>query len=458
MSEIQSQSPGTPLKVDPETKLDHTPTPPIPSPVSMKDQEDEVHSTGKEIPEKPIEVEEFQEMPFGWVIVIGATLVQITSYGTITSWGVMQNYFEKYYFGQDKQLDLSFVGTISLIFIYGSAPISQLLISWLGIRTSMMIGSACVSLGLITAGWAFEIWHLYLSQGILFGLGASIMYFCIMNVVPAWFRKHQGLALGIVAAGSGIGGLAIPFIMTPINDSLGPGWTYRILGLICLACDIVAVMIVKPRAPVPHQRKKFSDIVQLDVLKNINMVLFSLGSMMSLLGYFIPYFFLPSYATSKGLSDQQGSAMIAVSSACNFIGRIIAGMVADRFGAVNTNVIFTLMGSLSSFLIWTFAETYGSLMAYSAIFGLFCGSYFSLLSPILTKIVGLEKYPTALSVLLISNIVSVFGPNIATAIENNVNSPRYFSYKMFAGVTYLLGAMILFILKIRLNKHIFSKV
>ncbi|KAI9299734.1 major facilitator superfamily domain-containing protein [Cunninghamella echinulata] len=279
-----------------------------------------------------------------------------------------------------------------------------------------------------------------------------------MSVAPLWFNKKRGMALGVVASGSGIGGLVIPFIMTAINERLGPGWTYRILGFICLACDLIAVIFVKPRIPQQRQKKKLSDIIQLSVLKDVNFLIFCIGSMVALFGYFIPYFFLPSYASYKGLSDDQGGHLVAVSSACNFIGRLIAGICADRIGKVNTNIIFTLIGGLSTFLIWTFAETYGTLMAYAAIFGIFCGSYFALLSPITAQLLGFERFPTGLSIMLISNVISVFGPNIASAIENNVNSPPYFSYKMFSGTAYVLGALILFILKIRLDRNVFAKV
>ncbi|KAI8069173.1 major facilitator superfamily domain-containing protein [Gongronella butleri] len=413
--------------------------------------------TGEELTKQITNIDDFEERPYGWLVVLGAFLVQVTSFGTATSWGVMQDYYEKI-FGESQTLNLSFVGTIALICINVSAPLAQIIASLLGTRIAMAIGTICVTMGLITAGWATQIWHLYLSQGVLFGFGASIMYCSIMSIAPLWFNKRRGLALGVVTSGSGIGGLVLPFLMTAVNAKLGPGWTYRILGFVCFGCDVLATILVKPRVPVPRQRKKLSDIIQLEVLKNVNMMLFTVGSLVALFGYFIPYFFLPSYATYKNMDSTQGAALVAVSSACNFVGRILAGFTADYMGQLNTNILFTALGGLSSLLIWTFADSYGVLMAYSAIFGIFCGSYFALLSPILTQIVGFKKFPTALSILLIGNAISVFGPNIASAIESSVSSPPYFSYKMFSGAAYLLGALILCVLKLRINRNVFAKV
>ncbi|KAI9299314.1 hypothetical protein BJ944DRAFT_245411 [Cunninghamella echinulata] len=51
----------------------------------------------------------FEEKRYGWLVVLGAFMVQVTSFGTATSC-VMQNYYQKYSFGPSQQLNLSFVG------------------------------------------------------------------------------------------------------------------------------------------------------------------------------------------------------------------------------------------------------------------------------------------------------------------------------------------------------------
>jgi MFS family permease len=134
---------------------------------------------------------------------------------------------------------------------------------------------------------------LYLTQGILYGMGSSCMYVIVMAVTPQWFTKNRGIALGIVAGGSGIGGLVLPLIVTPINESLGYAWTYRILGFICLFCDIIACILVKERIPRIKEKKKLSSIVQFNVLKKTNFLLFAIGSDVALFGYFVPFFFIP---------------------------------------------------------------------------------------------------------------------------------------------------------------------
>ncbi|KAG2195169.1 hypothetical protein INT47_006451 [Mucor saturninus] len=397
---------------------------------------------------------------YGWLVVLGAFMVQITSFGVVSSWGVMQDYFNQHVFENNKTalVDLSFVGTLALIFINAGSPIVQVLVARFGLRPIMIAGTTCIVVALETASLATEVWHLYLTQGILFGSGASCMYVTVMAVTPQWFTKNRGIALGIVAGGSGMGGLIVPFIMTPLNRNLGYAWTYRILGFICLVCDIIACIFVKERIPRIKEKMKLSEILQFDVLKNIDFLLFAVGADIALFGYFVPFFFIPAYATYLGLSDSQGASIVAVSSSMNFIGRLVAGYMADRIGKLNSNIIFTLITAISSLLIWTFAFTYQSMMGFGVVFGFSCGVYFALMSPISVEILGMEKFPSGLSLLLLFNAIPVFGSNIASAIETHAGSSPFFTYKMFTGVAYLTGALIHIYLKFRMNKNPFAKI
>lgn len=121
--------------------------------------------------------------------------------------------------------------------------------------------------------------------------------------------------------------------------------TYRVLGFIVLACDIIAVILVKDRIKRPlFQKKKLSDILKFDVFKHPPYRIWALAATIQLMPYFVPFYYLPckllnivlsfvanpwmcfvAYATWLGLSDKQGSALVAVTSAMNFVGRIICG-------------------------------------------------------------------------------------------------------------------------------------
>jgi hypothetical protein len=81
------------------------------------------------------------------------------------------------------------------------------------------------------------------------------------------------------------------------------------------------------------------------------------------------------------------------------------------------------------------------------------------LAPSVTLLVtGEEKFESGLSVFLVLTVVSMFGPNLAGAIEIVSTAKPYESYKYFTGACYLAGAVLLFIFKLSYNRNIFAKI
>lgn len=114
-----------------------------------------------------------------------------------------------------------------------------------------------------------------------------------MGIAPQWFDKRRGLALGMATSGSGIGGLVVPFIMSPLLEQLGAAWCYRVLGFISLAVGLFASIFIQERYP-SHGRKKLSELMYFGILKNPNFVIWNIACDLCLLGYLVPFYLLPS--------------------------------------------------------------------------------------------------------------------------------------------------------------------
>ncbi|KAI9486309.1 MAG: major facilitator superfamily domain-containing protein [Benjaminiella poitrasii] len=409
-----------------------------------------------------IEEESAPDGGYGWLVILGTFMVQVTSFGVASCWGILQDYLEVNMFrdnANNTQFQLSFVGTLLEICVNLMGPLAQIIASQFGSKSVLILGTILATLGLELASLSSKIWHLYLTQGVMFGAGASFLYVTAMGTAPLWFNKKRGLALGLASSGSGIGGLVLPFVINALNIHLGIAWTFRILGFICLVCDLIACVFVKDKNPAKLKKgeRSFKNIFDISVLKNSNFIIWACGSVISLMGYFIPYFFVPSYATYLGMPSSNGSVLIAVMSAANFIGRILVGYIGDRIGRLNADIIFTICAGLSSLLVWNFANSYGVLIAFSILFGLFCGSYFAMMTPITAAILTPAQYRTGVSILLLFNIIAIFGVTIASAIETSVQSQPYLTYKIFTGVVYIVGGVILIILKLKITKGVFVR-
>lgn len=97
-----------------------------------------------------------------------------------------------------------------------------------------LLGTAIMALALILASFASEVWHLMLSQGVLFGVGASLVYYPAIGAPSHWFDAKRGFALGLAVSGTGLGGLALAPATQALMDGVGVAWTLRILALFCV--------------------------------------------------------------------------------------------------------------------------------------------------------------------------------------------------------------------------------
>jgi len=94
----------------------------------------------------------------------------------------------------------------------------------LGPRITVIAGGVCLGFGFFLSGTVHKLWQMYLSYGVLAGAGMSSVYGPVMTTASRWSRKKQGLGLGIVSSGIGIG----TFVGPPIFSALIPRYGWRI--------------------------------------------------------------------------------------------------------------------------------------------------------------------------------------------------------------------------------------
>lgn len=105
------------------------------------------------------EEDDQQEGGYGWFVVIGAFLAQITGFGITSSWGILQDYLERNTFKDvpDAQLQLSFAGTIIELLIHFMGPVFQILTARYGIKPVLAIATIFSTLGLELASLTKEV-------------------------------------------------------------------------------------------------------------------------------------------------------------------------------------------------------------------------------------------------------------------------------------------------------------
>ncbi|CAO3650395.1 unnamed protein product [Mucor hiemalis] len=392
------------------------------------------------------------------MVVVAGFLTNFILFGNAQIWGVFSNAFVNTVL-KDKvsTVELMGVGSTLIACLNIFTPLSPLLVR-LGARLTMVIGSTLASLGLILAGFSTEIWHVYLTQGVLFGVGSSLTYMSIMSTIPQWFTSRRGTAMGISSSGSGFGGLAISPMVSSLVQKYGLPWTYRIVGLFSFGVFMIASCLIRSRLPPGYDKRPISSPIKSAMLKNTNFMILVVGFVISLTANMIPFYYMPKYGASHGMSASQTANIVGVGCAMNAVGRLLLGFFADRLGRLNMYVLACTIAGLSCMVFWPFATTYESYMGFGVVIGFTGGIYYTLASPVVLAVVGSEHVGSGLSILFLASAISSVGPPIASAIEGRAALEHsYLGVQLFSGFLYITGSMICLCLKWKMTGSLFTK-
>jgi MFS family permease len=115
---------------------------------------------------------------------------------------------QKVYFYQDvfpgtSLFQLSWVGSLGMAVQTVIGPLTGRLSDKIGQQIMCFIGGAFVCAGYICASFSTAYWHLLVTQGFMYGVGAGFLYFAMVTLPSQFFFRHRGMAIGIAVAGAG---------------------------------------------------------------------------------------------------------------------------------------------------------------------------------------------------------------------------------------------------------------
>ncbi|ORY00584.1 MFS general substrate transporter, partial [Basidiobolus meristosporus CBS 931.73] len=301
------------------------------------------------------------------------------------------------------------------------------------------LGAILLPLGIFLASFATELWHLFLTQGLLYGIGASLVFFPSVGIIAEWFSVKRGLASGIAVSGTGVGGLVLGPLTRKLIDVVNVAWTLRIIAIHAFVFLVVAAFLLKGRI----ERPKRSFSLDFSLLHDRRFVALLVTSFFEYFAYVIPFFLTPEYCVYIGLGSSTGGLFVGLMSGANAVGRIVFGFVADKFGNTVTITSCTSLAGLSILLLWSFSHGYALMCIFVLAYGFFGGGFVSLLPVVTAQITGVQKLGNALGLVFATTIVSnLVGTPIATALKGTAGSGNmeYIPPILFSGFVTLAAA------------------
>eukprot|EP01040_Poterioochromonas_malhamensis_P004531 gene4531-4858_t len=315
----------------------------------------------------------------------------------------------------------------------------------------VFIGSILIVIGMILASFATELWHLYLTHGLITGFGYSACFISSVGIVGQWFKKKRGLAVGIAVAGSGIGQFSMAQVIGALLDSVGWRQTLRYLALINGAGLICCSLIIRRRLPCARHLFNFQNMREF--LSNPNFMLLSWGYMIFVFGMLIPNGYLVIYSKKHGLSQTKAVLLLSVMGITNGIGRVVVGQIADQsFGRLNLLKLSMICAGICT-LCWLTCKDFSSLLAFSLIYGFVGGGAVSLVPSIAADILGVRKISSFTGVMYtISSIANLSSTPIAGFMSDKYDT--YTPAIILSGCCQMCAVLLLIFM--RLNIYIES--
>jgi MFS family permease len=376
------------------------------------------------------------DSPFAWIVVGSAFFASSVVFGVIYSFGVFLQPMATD-FGVDVTATSVFFSATAIVYYLLGAPAGRLADRY-GPRPVVAAGAVILGAGLCLTAAVGNIWLGYLTYAVGVGVGGACCYVPTLAVVGGWFERRRNTALGVAAAGTGSGTLAVPPLAAALTHWQGWRPTFVLFGvagaMILLACAAIvrpppASRVARPIGPRPR-----------DLLRSREFLMLYASWVLATTALFVPFVFLPAFARQHGASEVAAAALVSIIGGASIVGRLILGPVGDRIGVLPLFKVTVLMMA-GSYAIWLLSD-YGWLVVFAAVLGTSYGSRIAAVPSVLIDLFGLENLATTLGIFFTATgIAALLGPILAgLAVEVSGGYGGGIGFALAAG---LLGFIVI---------------
>jgi MFS family permease len=245
----------------------------------------------------------------------------------------------------------------------------------LGPLPVVLTGSVVIAASLALASRATSLFAFQFIFGVMVGGATAAIFAPMMATVTGWFDTHRSLAVSLVSAGMGMA----PMTMSPLVAWLVSHHDWRtsmqILAIVVAAIMIPVSLFVR-RAPaleavlaVPSDgAAPEAEMSVAQALRSPQFAILLATNFFCCATHSGPIIHTVSYAVSCGIPMIAAVTIYSVEGLAGMGGRIVFGLLGDRFGAKRTLVAGLLVQAFGA-LAYVFARELAAFYAVAALFG-----------------------------------------------------------------------------------------
>lgn len=378
------------------------------------------------------------------VVLAGSTILMCL--GVAYSWGVFLMPIEQTMgWGRAK---ISVAVSVLLLVFSVFMPIGGFLEKRFRAHNIATLGGLLVGFGWILASFSRSPLGLYLSYGVLSGIGTGLSYMPSISSGVKCFPEKKGLITGTIVFGFGFGAAFLSPLITRFIAVYGWRITMMILG-VALGTVIVAAsrflnvsatpVAVFPDGATAVQSRDFSPG---QMTGTVSFKIMFATYFLAMVAGMMTISHIVAFVSDKNFSLIEGAFALTLLSAFNGLGRISFGCISDRWGGKKTLILlFWILGS-GMFLLAR-ASGLSFIYFFSAIIGLCFGGFLAVYPPLTADYFGRRDFAVNYGLVFLGYGGGCFlGPLIGGLIHDVTKSylPAFYIASLLASTGGILCA------------------
>lgn len=292
-------------------------------------------------------------------------------------------------------------------------------------RSLVITGGLLLAVGLVLISRATALWQIILLFATLVST-ALVLTGPVMSqtLIMRWFTTKKGLAIGISAMGTSLGGLLFPVISSTLIVS--SGWRHSLLIHAGIAVPVICVfgwfvLRKQPPAQVPLQTSAMPDPsavsdthewTSAEMLRSAMLWIPVIAFIPLIAAYSGVQFNLGAYLQTAGLGADETAFLISIVALSMLVGKIAFGLLADMVDHrwLYWGAVIALCSSLAMY-----QGEPGLLQIRIGTFflGVAGGAYIPLSGVIIGSLFGVVSFGRAIGLFTMFMTLGTFGPVLA---------------------------------------------